>query len=121
MNYVRNSFFKSLILNFILFSATPTSPPIPTTSSSEATQENNAEEQEQEQEEKDTNEADEQEAEEEPITTDTDNIEVDDILGKPDHDSPRRLPDDFYYDAERIHAKPLTTDASIFPENTLSI
>lgn len=43
------------------------------------------------------------------------------IIGKPDHESPPRLPDDFYYNAERIHAKPLTTDEETFPENTLSL
>lgn len=32
-----------------------------------------------------------------------------------------RLSDDFYYEAEKIHAKPLTTDEKEFPENTLSL
>ena len=44
-----------------------------------------------------------------------------DIIEKPEHDSPPRLPDDFYYDAEKVHAKPFTTDQKIFPENTLSL
>lgn len=56
----------------------------------------------------------------EPVTTDTFN-EDESIIEKPDHDSPPRLPDDFYYEAEKIHAKPLTTDEKNFPGNTLSL
>jgi len=50
--------------------------------------------------------------------TDTDNQ---DIIQKPEPDSPPRLPDTFYYEADKIQAKPLTTDDKTYPENTLSL
>jgi hypothetical protein len=59
-------------------------------------------------------------AEQEPTTTDNDN-ENQEIIQKPEPNSPPRLPDTFYYDAEQIHAKPLTTNEKIFPGNTLSM
>ena len=68
-------------------------------------------------EEKDT---DQDAGQQEPATTDADN-ETQDIIQKPEPDSPPRLPDTFYYDAEQIHAKPITTNEKIFPENTLSM
>jgi hypothetical protein len=56
----------------------------------------------------------------EPITTETDNTD-EDIIQKPDPEGPPRLPDDFYYEAEKVHAKPLTTNKNTFPDNTLSL
>ena len=47
--------------------------------------------------------------------------ESDDILQKPDRASPPRLPADFYYEPEKVQAKPTTTDEKIFPMNTLSM
>jgi hypothetical protein len=104
-------------LKFYYLSATPITPdsaPIP--SSSEPTQENNGEQQEEEEEEEDAIQTNQPE----PITTDIDN-ETQDIIEKSDRDSPPRLPDDFYYDANKIHAKPLTTDERTYPENTLTL
>ncbi|CAF4618885.1 unnamed protein product [Rotaria sp. Silwood1] len=63
---------------------------------------------------------DQQDTQQEQTTTVNDN-ENQDIIEKPERDSPPRLPDTFYYDAEKIHAKPLTTNEKIFPENTLSM
>jgi len=102
----------------IIISATPITPDsalIPP--SSEPTQENN---EEQEEEEEDKIQTDQKETQPEPITTDTDN-ENQDIIEKSDRDAPPRLPDDFYYDANKIHAKPLTTDERTYPENTLTM
>lgn len=47
--------------------------------------------------------------------------ESDDILQKPDRAGPPRLPADFYYEPEKVQAKPTTTDEKIFPMNTLSM
>jgi hypothetical protein len=114
-------FFKYITLTFILLSATPvthdSAPILP--SSEPPTQENN-EEQDEEEEGKDTIQTDQQEAQQELIKADTDN-ENQDIIEKPDRESPPRLPDNFYYEAEKIHAKPLTTNKNTFPENTLSM
>jgi len=103
----------------IIISATPITPDsalIPP--SSEPTQENNEEEQQAVEE--DTIQTDQKETQPEPIITDTDN-ENQDIIEKSDRDAPPRLPDDFYYDANKIHAKPLTTDERTYPENTLTM
>ncbi|CAF0758116.1 unnamed protein product [Rotaria sordida] len=93
----------------------------------ELTQENNEQQEEQEEEEGGGGEADEQttqidqqDIQPEQITTVTDN-ENQDIVEKPEHESPPRLPDTFYYDAEKIHAKPLTTNEATFPQNTLTM
>ncbi|UJR37290.1 hypothetical protein I4U23_029999 [Adineta vaga] len=82
------------------------------------TQDNNAEDEEEEN--QNSAQADQDEGQEEVNTTNTDN-ENQDIIEKPQPDSPPRLPDTFYYDAEEIQAKPLTTDEKTFPQNTLSM
>ncbi|CAF3878718.1 unnamed protein product [Adineta steineri] len=73
----------------------------------EATQEDNDEEN------KDTEQDEGQE--------DLNNNDSQDIIQKPEADSPPRLPDTFYYEAEEIHAKPVSTDEKVFPQNTLSM
>jgi hypothetical protein len=103
-------------INFFILpanSAPSDSAPIPPTEENIEQQE---EEQEEQEGEKDTDETDQPE----PITTDAD-YESQDIIEKPDGNSPPRLADDFYYEAEKIHAKPLTTNGKTFPENTLSL
>ena len=47
--------------------------------------------------------------------------EEEEIIQKPGPDSPPRLADSFYYEAEQIHAKPITTNDTLFPHNTLSL
>ena len=44
-----------------------------------------------------------------------------DIIQKPSRENPPRLLDTFYYDAEKILAKPLTTNEKVLPLNTLSM
>ncbi|CAF4436349.1 unnamed protein product, partial [Adineta steineri] len=73
----------------------------------EATQEDNDEEN------KDTEQDEGQE--------DLNNNDSQDIIQKPEADSPPRLPDTFYYEAEEIHAKPVSTDEKVFSQNTLSM
>lgn len=40
---------------------------------------------------------------------------------KPEPESPPRLPDTFYYDADEINAKAISTNEKTFPQNTLSL
>ena len=47
--------------------------------------------------------------------------EEEEIIQKPGPDSPPRLADSFYYETEKIHSKPITTDETLFPNNTLSL
>lgn len=55
-----------------------------------------------------------------PTKTDNEN-EEENTVEKPEPESPPRLPENFYYNAEEINAKPITTDEKTFPQNTLSM
>ncbi|CAF1167075.1 unnamed protein product, partial [Adineta ricciae] len=70
----------------------------------------------------DNNQTDREEGQHEAHPTKTDNENEDkDTVEKPEPESPPRLPENFYYNAEEIHAKPITTDEKNFPQNTLSM
>ncbi|CAM4893268.1 unnamed protein product [Rotaria socialis] len=95
----------------------------------ESAQESQKPDQEQEQEQEEegegegenqTTENEKQDTQQEETTEVTDNDD-DDVILKLDPNGPPRLPDTFYYDPERITAKPISTNGKIFPENTLSM
>lgn len=56
-----------------------------------------------------------------PTTTETEEIDSEAIIQKNEKEAAPRLPEDFYYSAEKINAKPTTTNDQIFPLNTLSM
>ena len=71
----------------------------------------------------DNNQTDRQENHQHEVhPTKTDNEDEDkNTVEKPEPESPPRLPENFYYNAEEIHAKPITTDEKNLPQNTLSM
>ena len=88
---------------------------------SELAQENDEETQEHEKEsENSITQTDQQDSQPEQATT-VNASENQDIIQKPSRENPPRLLDTFYYDAEKILAKPLTTNEKMFPLNTLSM
>jgi hypothetical protein len=54
-----------------------------------------------------------------PANTDSNQHELNEMVQKSENEHQPRLPVDFYYDSEHVHAKPTTTNESIFPSNTL--
>ena len=76
----------------------------------------NDEEQDEEQDEEESG----RKAEHHPPTTVTEQ-QSDFLLEKSEEDLAPRIPDSFYYDEEKIHAKPITKDERSFPINTLSM
>ncbi|CAF4121599.1 unnamed protein product, partial [Rotaria magnacalcarata] len=87
----------------------------------ESSQENQKPEEEEEEEgEKKTTENEKRDTQQEETTEVTDN-DGEDVILKLDPNGPPRLPDTFYYDPERITARPISTNHKIFPENTLSM
>lgn len=54
-------------------------------------------------------------------TTHTEPTESQELVEKPEKESPPRLPEDFYYEQEKIQAKPITTNDKVFPLNTLAM
>ncbi len=108
---------KSIFDTFLAATSETTldSAPIPPTQ--ETIEQQKGDEEEEVGEKQDTVQTDEPE----PITAETDTPNEDDFIEKPDYDNSPSLPDDFHYDSEVIHAKPLITDHNIFPANTLSL
>ena len=112
VNQVRNELSQRKKVLVVVLSAVLTKLELPST-------EDDDEEQTEEDQADPTRQAENEEAA--PDADAEEEIESDDILLKPDRASPPRLPENFYYEPEKVQAKPTTTDETIFPMNTLSM